>query len=296
MEHLKVTDLCGTFKNNIQMNKTVLITGASQGIGKLTALKFKEQGFNVIAVSRSISKSQELKSKGIDLYEMDISDKESIESVFDKINSKYPQIDILINNAGFSQNGFIEELTLEQIRYQFEVNVFGLIKVTQMVLPSMRKAGKGKIINIGSAGGDFTSPGASAYHASKYAIESFTDGLRQELKTFGIDVVLIKPGGVATDFTANARANYPEAIKGNPYGVQRKKFNEMLDTILDPNKSSVSLLSPNKVAGVILEAAIAQKPRTRYKVGSLAKLIPLMKRFMSDRSFDNMLLKQLKLN
>jgi short-subunit dehydrogenase len=278
------------------MNKTVLITGASQGIGKLTALKFKEQGFNVIAVSRSISKSQDLKSKGIDLYDMDISDNESIELAFDKIFSKYPHIDILINNAGFSQNGFIEELSLDQLRYQFEVNVFGLIKVTQMVLPSMRKARKGKIINIGSVGGDFTSPGASAYHASKYAIESFNDGLRQELKAFGIDVILIKPGGVATDFTANSRSNYPNPIKGNPYEIQRKKYNEMLDTILDPNKSSVALLTPDKVVSVILEAVNTRRPKTRYKIGSMAKMIPLMKRLMSDRSFDNMLLKQLKLN
>lgn len=278
------------------MNKTVLITGASQGIGKLTALKFKEQGFNVIAVSRSISKSQELKSKGIDLYDMDISDNVSIELGFDKIFSKYPQIDILINNAGFSQNGFIEELPLDQLRYQFEVNVFGLIKVTQMVLPSMRKARKGKIINIGSVGGDFTSPGASAYHASKYAIESFTDGLRQELNAFGIDVILIKPGGVATDFTANSRSNYPHPIKGNPYEIQRKKYNEMLDTILDPNKSSVALITPDKVASVILEAVNRPKPKTRYRIGSMAKMILFMKRLMSDRSFDNMLLKQLKLN
>ena len=278
------------------MNKTVLITGASQGIGKLTSLKFREQGFNVIAVSRSISKSQELKSKGIDLYDMDISNNESIELAFDKIFSKYPRIDILINNAGFSQNGFIEELPLEQLRYQFEVNVFGLIKVTQMVLPSMRKARKGKIINIGSVGGDFTSPGASAYHASKYAIESFTDGMRQEFKVFGIDVILIKPGGVATDFTANSRSNYPNPIKGNPYEIQRKKYNEMLDTILDPNKSSVALLTPDKVVSVILEAVNTPKPKTRYKIGSMAKMIPFMKRLMSDKSFDNMLLKQLKLN
>lgn len=278
------------------MKKTVLITGASQGIGKLAALKFKEQGFNVIAVSRSISNSQELKSKGIDLYDMDISDSESIEFVFGKIFSKYPQIDVLINNAGFSQNGFVEELTLEQLRYQFEVNVFGLIRVTQMVLPSMRKAGKGKIINIGSAGGDFTSPGASAYHASKYAVESFSDGLRQELKAFGIDVVLVKPGGVATDFTANSRSNYPNPISGNPYALQRKKYNDMLDTILDPQKSSVALLTPDKVVSVILEAVSTPKPKTRYRIGSIAKMIPLMKRFMSDRSFDDMLLKQLKLN
>lgn len=277
------------------MNKTVLITGASQGIGKLAALKFRGQGYNVIAVSRSISKSQELKSKGIDLFDMDISNDESINSAFEKIYAKYPKIDILVNNAGFSQNGFVEELTLEQLRYQFAVNVFGLIKVTQMVLPSMRKAKTGKIINIGSVGGDFTSPGASAYHASKYAVESFSDGMRQELKFFGIDVVLIKPGGVSTDFTANARSNYPEAIEGNPYGTLRRKFNDMLDTILDPDKSSVSLLSPDKVVSVILTAATTEKPKPRYKVGALAKMIPLMKRLMSDKSFDNMLLKQLKL-
>lgn len=278
------------------MNKTVLITGASQGIGKITALKFRNYGYNVIACARNISNSTDLIKSGIDVYDMDISKSTNIDKAFHEIYMRYQQIDILVNNAGFSQNGFLEELTRDQIRYQFEVNVFGLINVTQKVLPLMRKIGLGKIINVGSMGGDFTSPGASAYHASKYALESFTDGLRQELKTFGIAVVMIKPGGVATNFTNNSRNNFPKPIEGNPYGKQRLRYNAMLDTILDTEKGSVPLLAPEDVADVIIEIANHPNPKTKYRIGMLAKIMPVLKSLMSDHSFDKMLSKQLKLN
>lgn len=278
------------------MKKTVLITGVSSGIGKAAAKQFLEKGFKVIGTARRKESLSDLAEQGVKTVSLDVTKEESIQSAFKEIFNAHPNIDILVNNAGYSQNGFLEELTVEQLRYQFEVNVFGLIRVTQMVLPAMRKAKQGRIINVGSVGGDFTTAGASAYHASKYAVESFTDGMRQELKRFNIEVSVIKPGGVATNFVENGIKAYPEPIQGNPYQQQRAKFNEMLESILDPDKSSFPLLEAEQVADVIFKAATVKKPKTRYRVGSTAKMMPIIKTLMSDKAFDNMILKQLKLN
>lgn len=278
------------------MKKTVLITGASSGIGQAAAIKFAQKGYSVIGTARNTKKLEELIQFGIDTVAMDVSQEDAICLAFEEIYSRHSRIDILVNNAGYSQNGFVEELTLEDVKYQFNVNVFGLIQVTQRVLPKMRQARSGRIINVGSVGGDFTTPGASAYHASKHAVESFTDGMRQELRSFGIEVSLIKPGGVATNFVGSSLDLYPKPIEGNPYQKQRKNYNQMLESILDPEKSSQPLLTAEQVAEAIIKAAEAEKPKTRYRVGTTAKMLPLMKSFMSDRGFDNMIMKQLKLN
>lgn len=277
------------------MKKTVLITGASSGIGESAALKFLEKGYHVIGTARKVSRLEGLSKKGIETVALDVTKEASIQQAFKEIFSKHEKIDILVNNAGFSQNGFFEELTPESIRYQFEVNVVGLVRVTQMVLPMMRKYKQGRIINVGSVGGDFTSAGVSAYSASKYAIESFTDGMRQELQSFGIEVALIKPGGVKTNFIDNSEKFFPKPIEGNPYGVQREKFTTMLRDLNDPKKSSFPMLEAEQVADVIVKAAIVKHPKTRYRVGTTAKIMPIMKGILTDKAFDNMILKQMKL-
>lgn len=277
------------------MKKTVLITGASSGIGKSTALTFAQKGYTVIGTARSVSRLSDLAAQGVETVALDVSKEESIQQAFAQIYASHAHIDILINNAGFSQNGFFEELTPEHIRYQFEVNVFGLVRVTQMVLPRMRARRSGRIINIGSVGGDFTTAGVSAYSASKYAVESFSDGLRQEMQAFGIEVALVKPGGVKTEFVQNADKFFPTAIEGNPYNVQREKFQDMMQSISDPKKSNFPLLEPEEVVAAIVRAAESKTPKTRYRVGSTAKMMPVMKTVMSDRAFDNMILKQFKL-
>ncbi|HEX8575009.1 MAG TPA: SDR family NAD(P)-dependent oxidoreductase, partial [Flavobacterium sp.] len=193
----------------------------------------------------------------------------------------------------FTQNGFLEELPIEQLKYQFNVNVFGLIHVTQMVLPIMRKNKKGLIINIGSVGGEFTSPGASAYHASKYALESLTDGLRQEVSHFGIDVVLIKPGGVETAFIDNSTALFPEPIPNSPYLKMRENFKKMLHSILDSKNSSFPILKPSEVTEAIYSSIL--KPRSRVRVGRTAKMMPIIKLLLSDKAFDKMIINQLGL-
>lgn len=275
------------------MKKVVLITGASSGIGKETAKLFAQNRFEVIAVARNLEKMKDLELSGCAVFSMDVTNEQSIQSTFKKIYSEFNQIDILINNAGYSQNGFVEELALSQLKYQFDVNVFGLVRVTQMVLPKMREKQSGHIINIGSVGGDFTSAGAGAYHASKYAVESFSDALRQELSSFGIKVSLIKPGGVETAFVEHSI--YPDAIAGNPYGKMRNNFLKMLENVLKASSSSFPILKPIEVANAILATAKADNPKTRIKIGRTAKMMPLIKLFMSDKAFDKMIMNQLGL-
>lgn len=273
--------------------KTVLITGASSGIGKNTAIFLANKGYKVVATARSLEKMNDLKKLGCTTLYMDVTNSDSIDEAFEKIESEVGTIDILINNAGYSQNGFIEELPIEKLKYQFNVNVFGLIDVTQRVLPAMRQNKKGIIINIGSVGGDFTSPGASAYHASKHAIESFTDGLRQEVGHFGIDVVLIKPGGVETEFIDNSGALFPEPIPNSPYLKMRENFKKMLNSILDSKNSSFPILKPSEVTEAIYSSIL--KPKTRVRIGRTAKMMPIIKLMLSDKAFDKMIINQLGL-
>ncbi|WP_298146514.1 SDR family NAD(P)-dependent oxidoreductase [Flavobacterium sp.] len=275
------------------MKKVVLITGASSGIGKETAKLFEQNGFQVIAVARNVEKMKDLKYLGCSVFQMDLSDEQSIQTAFNKIYAEFKYIDILINNAGYAQNGFMEELMMSQLKNQFEVNVFGLIRVTQMVLPKMREKRNGHIINIGSVGGDFTTAGAGAYHASKYAVESFTDALRQELSNFNIKVSIVKPGGVETAFVENS--TYPEAIVGNPYAKMRTNFLNMLANILKSDNSSFPILKPIEVANAILETAKSDNPKTRIRVGRTAKMMPVIKMLMSDKAFDKMIMNQLGL-
>jgi short-subunit dehydrogenase len=277
------------------MEKVVLITGASSGIGKETAKLFIQNGFKVIAVARNLEKMKDLELLGCFVFSLDVTKEESIQSAFKKIYEQTDTIDVLVNNAGFGQNGFLEELSINQLRYQFEVNVFGLIRVTQIVLPKMRQAKKGTIINIGSVGGTFTTPGSSAYHATKYALESFTDGLRQEVSQFGIDVVLIRPGGVETDFVNSSAPFYPEPMENSPYLRMRENFQKMLAFILDSKISGFPILNPLDVAKVILEAAQSDAPQTRYAVGDTAVQMPQVKASMGDKEFDAMMMNQLGL-
>jgi NADP-dependent 3-hydroxy acid dehydrogenase YdfG len=284
--------------NTLQINSTkpkiVLITGASSGIGKATAIKFvQDKNFKVYVTSRKINKLEELQNLGCIPIQLDVTEEQSRLSAITKICNEVGGVDILINNAGYGQNGVLEELEIESIKRQFDTNVFGLIGMCQLVLPNMRDKKSGRIINIGSVGGEFTTPGASAYHASKYALESFTDGLRGELKQFGIQVSLIKPGGVRTNFVDFANSVYPKAIEGNPYSEFRTKFNAMTAKIFDPKNKIYGVLKPEEVANVIHEAATVDNPKTRYRIGLVSVITPIMRRLVSDKTWDNMMLGQI---
>jgi short-subunit dehydrogenase len=285
-----------TFSQSVKKNKTVLITGAASGIGKATALAFVKKGYVTYATDKDTINMQDLEKLGCRIRYIDVTIDSIMINRVQGIEAETGGIDILVNNAGYGQNGVIEELSISKIRNQFEVNVFGMLRMSQLVLPKMRQRKSGRIINVGSVGGDFTTPGASAYHASKWAVESFTDGLRGELRQFGIEVVLIKPGGVYTNFMNTANKLYPEQMKESVYNQFREKFIKQSNSLFDPAKNTFGILSAEKVAKVILKSAQKRRPKTRYKIGALAKITPMIRSMLSDRAFDKFMLKQFKIS
>ncbi len=280
----------------VNAHKTVLITGAASGIGKATAMAFVKKGYTTYATDKDTTDMQELEKLGCKIRQIDVTIESSAVDGVKSIENESGRIDILVNNAGYGQNGVIEELSIDKIRKQFEVNVFGLLRMTQLVLPNMRERKSGRIINIGSVGGDFTTPGASAYNSSKWALESFNDGLRGELRQFGIEVVLIKPGGVYTNFMNTANKLYPEQSTDSAYKEFREKFIKQSNAIFDPSKKTYGILKPEKVASSIVKAAEKKKPKTRYKIGALAKITPIIHFLLSDIAFDKFMLRQFKLS
>ncbi len=270
------------------MNKIVLITGASSGIGKETAKLFAQNGYSVYAAARRLERMDDLQSAGARIIKMDVADEQSIVNGVEQIIKNEGKIDILVNNAGFGLYGAIEDVSIEDARYQLEVNLFGLARLTQLVLPYMREQQFGKIVNISSIGGKMASPLGGWYHASKFALEGFSDSLRMEVKPFGIDVVVIEPGGVKTEWGAIAFKNADKTAEHTAY----KKLIDAAKRI--GKKTAEKNAEPMEIAILIKNAVETPKPKARYAKGYLAKPILFMKRWLSDSILDKMILSQLK--
>lgn len=267
------------------MKKVVLITGASAGIGKETARLLAGNGFTVYGAARRIEKMQDLKSLGVRLLEMDVTSEESMVNGVQEILKAEKRIDILVNNAGYGSYGALEDVPLSEARYQFEVNIFGLARLCQLVIPTMREQHSGRIINISSIGGSFGEPHGSWYHATKFAVEGLSDSLRMELKQFGIDVVVIKPGAIVTEWNAIARENM-KVVSGNTvYGNLVAKHVKMFERA-DGKMGS----KPIVIARVIKRAIDAKRPKTRYAAGSGAKPILFLRWLLSDRMMDRLMM------
>ncbi len=262
------------------MSKTVLVTGASSGIGKETAKKLLADGYTVYAAARRVGRMADLEQLGAIAIAMDISKDEEIVAAVDRIRAGSGGIDVLINNAGFGSYGSMEETTLEDARYQFEVNLFGLARLTQLCLPYMRDRKAGRIINISSMGGKIYTPLGSWYHATKHALEGWSDCLRIEVAPFGIDVVIIEPGAIDTEWSGIMVDQMMERSGDGPYADQAKR---MADAAGDGG-SPVSL-----IADVIVKAVRAKKPKTRYSAGKYAKLLLTVRKLASDRMFDRII-------
>ena len=270
------------------MNNVVLVTGGSSGIGKATAKLLAQSGYRVYAAARRVDKMNELKADGIRTIELDITDEESIADAVKEIIATEGKVDILINNAGFGQYGSIEDVSLADARYQLEVNLFGLARLTQLVLPMMRDQHFGKIVNISSTGGKVAAPLGGWYHASKFALEGLSDSLRMEVKPFGIDVIVIEPGGVKTEWGAIAIDNANKTADGSAY-------KNLIESARKINESAGAKgAAPIEIAAVIKAAIEAAKPKTRYAKGYLAKPILLMRKWLSDKTMDKMIMSQLK--
>ncbi len=267
-------------------NKTVLITGASSGIGKETAKQLIAHGYTVYTAARRVAKMDDLKELGCVPLRMDITKEADVTAVVNRINEAQGGVDILINNAGFGTQGSIEETTLEDARYQFDVNLFGLARLTQLVLPYMRENRFGKIINISSVGGKIYIPLGGWYHATKHALEGWSDCLRTEVQQFGIDVVIVEPGAIGTEFNDVFVGPMLERSGEGPYrDIAHGLANYAREMEKRPNGSS----PPSVIADTIVKALTARRPRTRYAAGKLAKPILFARRWASDRVFDRLI-------
>lgn len=270
--------------------KIVLITGASSGIGKASALLFLKKGYTVYATALSTNAMMDLEAKGARILQLDITNTENCRQVVNHIYKKSECIDILVNNAGFGLYGAIEDVPMADARQQFEVNLFGLMQLTQMIIPKMRVNCDGRIINISSILGRMTLPMGGWYHASKYALEGVSDCLRQELRSFGVKVVLINPGAIESEWAGIALSKAIEYSKNTAYGTMTKQLENLL------LKSRKIEVKAEKVAEVIVNASESRNPRIRYIVPTHAKLIWLLRKIITENSFDYFKRKFFKFN
>lgn len=269
--------------------QTVLVTGASSGMGKDFAHRLLRDGYKVYAAARSVDKMADLAEAGAIVLKMDITRDEDILAAVETIRAASGGVDVLINNAGYGQYGPVEETPIDKARYQFEVNLFGLARVTQLLLPAMRANGQGLIVNISSMGGKIHTPLGSWYHATKHALEGWSDCLRIELKPQGIDVVVIEPGIILTGF-ADALADNNQGDPNGPYGDLVTKLAEAGKRAYERGTGSpVSVVSD-----LVMRAIRAERPRTRYVGGALARPLMTLRRLLPDRVFDRLLMSQFR--
>jgi NAD(P)-dependent dehydrogenase (short-subunit alcohol dehydrogenase family) len=269
-------------------SKAVLITGCSSGIGRATAERLAADGWKVYATARKRKAISDLKDKGCETLALDVTDEESMSAAVAAVTEAEGAVGVLINNAGYSQSGAVESIPLDQIRRQFETNVFGLIRMCQLALPGMREQHWGKIVNIGSMGGRLTFPGGGAYHATKYSVEALSDALRFEVRGFGVDVILIEPGLIVTSFGETASATVED---GGPY----ERFNRhVAKTTEEAYRGPLVKLGggPETVAGTIAKALAASRPKPRYPVTPSAHLMINQRRLVPDRIWDLMMRSQ----
>ncbi|KAB7756362.1 oxidoreductase [Mycolicibacterium mucogenicum] len=263
----------------------VLITGCSSGIGEATAADLVAHGHTVYATARRPETLKALADKGCHTLALDVTKEESMAAAVAAVEDEAGSIDVLVNNAGYSQSGAVESIPLDNIRKQFETNVFGLIRMSQLVLPGMRAAGSGRIINIGSMGGKLTFPGGGIYHATKYAVEAISDAMRFEVQGFGVQIVLIEPGLITTGF-ADTAVGSVDGLNDGPYA----EFNSRVGTVTaDIYAGSVAKFlggKPDSVAEVVRKAIEAKRPKARYTVTPSATLSILQRQLTPDKFWD----------
>jgi len=264
-------------------DETVLITGSSSGIGRATAELFAEEEWVVYATARDEADLAELAERGCETAELDVTRAVDVERVLDRIADEQGRLDCLVNNAGYGQHGPLEDVPADELARQFDVNVYGPHRLTRAALPHMREAGDGTIVNVSSVSGRITVPGAGAYSASKFALEAMSDALRGEVAGFGVDVVLVEPGPVATEFGERSEAELTEGIDD-----RRDVYGWVYEAVEDGSilaGSAPFAAEPRDVAAVIHEAAETTDPHARYPVGDAARYI-LLARFLPDRLRD----------
>lgn len=266
--------------------KIALVTGASSGLGKDIAKRLLEDGLTVVAVARRTEKMADLQSMGIHTLRMDVTDEDDVQNVVNQINQTYGGVDVLVNNAGFGLYGAVEDIPMEDARYQFEVNLFGVARLTQLILPKMREKQAGTIINISSVGGKIYTPLGAWYHATKHALEGWSDCLRLELAEFGIHVVIVEPGLIKTEFGAVLNDPMLKYSAQGPYSTLTHKVAKANTALYEQGSGS----SPDIIAKIVSVAVKAHRPRTRYAAGQYARPLIFLRKWVSDRLFDRIVM------
>jgi short-subunit dehydrogenase len=267
--------------------KVALVTGASSGMGYVFAQQLQDAGFVVYAVARRMDRMADLRARGIKTIAMDVTDEESMSVGVAQILSETGRIDVLVNNAGYGSYGAVEDVPLDEARRQFEVNVFGGARLIQLVMPTMRARRSGTIINVTSMGGKIYSPFGAWYHSTKFALEALSDCLRLEAKPFGINVVVVEPGAIRSEWSRIAGDNLVKTSSKGAYaekaGMASKAFY---------SEATAKQSSPPEVVGkAVVKAATTRRPKTRYAVGFGAKPLLAVRRLLSDRAWDSLILR-----
>ncbi|SIQ94398.1 Short-chain dehydrogenase [Haladaptatus litoreus] len=250
------------------MTETVLITGCSSGIGRETALSFLADGWEVYATARNPADIETLGDKGCNIATLDVTEDDDIERVVGEIVDDHGHIDCLVNNAGYAQPGPVEDVPIEEVQAQFDVNVYGPLRLVREALPHMRERGKGTIVNVSSAVGRVSVPGMGIYSGSKFALEGISDALRSEVDDYDVDVVLVEPGPVDTQFYVRANGEIEGVERSGAY----ERFYEMYGDRQAIDGGMPGAVHPKEVADTILDSANVQHPKARYPVGTVAEL------------------------
>lgn len=271
--------------------KVILITGASSGIGYDAALALAAEGHKVYAAARRVELMASMEDKGIVPFRMDVTDEQSMQDGVKAVLDKEGRIDVLVNNAGYGYFGSVENVTMEEARRQQEVNVFGLARLCQLVLPTMRRQGSGRIVNTSSIAGKIVLPFGGWYNVSKFSVEALSDALRMEVKPFGIDVVLIEPGGIKTDWGIIAARHLKESSAGTPYETDGGRFAD----VMHYGYSSNLLSSPHVITRAILRAVDRRRPKARYRTGRGSHLLVFLHSVLPTRWWDALMRRAIRI-
>jgi NADP-dependent 3-hydroxy acid dehydrogenase YdfG len=269
------------------VSKAVLITGCSTGIGRATAERLARGGHTVYATARRPETIENLEQSGCKPLALDVTDEASMRAAVEEVKQAEGAVGALVNNAGYSQSGAIESVDIDEVRRQFETNVFGLLRMCQLVLPGMRRQGYGRIVNLSSMGGKLVFPGGGAYHGTKFAVEAISDAMRFEVRGFGVAVVLIEPGLIKTEFGKAAMGSIEGATdRDGPYAHFNKAVSRTMEEAYEDGPMARLAAGPDAVAKAIEKAVTARNPRPRYKVAASARVLLGLRALLPDRAWD----------
>lgn len=265
--------------------RPVLVTGCSTGIGRATAARLARAGHLVYATARREEAVADLREVGCRTLPLDVTDEESMRAAVDAVVAEHGAVGSLVNNAGYSQSGAVETIPMDDLRRQFETNVFGLVRMCQLVLPSMREARWGRIVNVSSMGANFTFPGGGAYHATKYAVDAFSDALRFEVGGFGVGVSIIQPGLIRSDFASTAGAGI-QSDEDGPYAAFNASVARVTEETYEQGMFARLGGDPDDVARAIEKAITARRAPVRVRVTPSARILIAQRALLTDRMWD----------